>query len=148
MVRLGIGLYGVSANYRDKLVNVSTLKSSLIQVKNIKKGETVGYGRKWQVNNDMKLGIVPIGYADGINRRLGNGRGRFLIGGKPVPVVGNICMDVCMVDISNVNATPGDEVIIFGKENPIEDMAKILDTIPYEIFTGISERVKRVYFQE
>jgi len=157
MVRLGIGLYGVGFNSEEqsRLRNVSTLKSTISQIKNVKGGETIGYNRTGKVISDSIIAIVAIGYADGINRRLSNGTGKFFINGMAAPVIGNICMDLCMVDITEmiVNASKerikeGDEVIIFGKEYPISNLAKDLDTIPYEILTGISRRVKRVYFHE
>jgi alanine racemase len=157
MVRLGIGLYGVGFDDAEQtmLVNVSTLKSTISQIKMVKAGETVGYGRAGKVNEDSIIAIVPIGYADGLNRRLSNGKGKLFINGRPAPIIGNICMDLCMVDITGFYATDGttpvkegDEVIIFGKVNPIANLARDLGTIPYEILTGISRRVKRVYFHE
>ncbi len=148
MVRLGIGLYGISAVNQDNLATVSTLKSTVIQIKQVPKDETVGYSRKAKAEKNITIAIVPIGYADGLNRRLGNGKGKLFINGFLVPIVGNICMDMCMVDVSNYNIHEGDEVIVFGKELPVSDVANWLETIPYEIFTSISTRVKRVYFQE
>ncbi|MDY6801063.1 MAG: bifunctional UDP-N-acetylmuramoyl-tripeptide:D-alanyl-D-alanine ligase/alanine racemase [Bacteroidota bacterium] len=148
MVRLGIGLYGISATNQEKLATVSTLKSTVIQTKQVVKDETIGYSRKARAQNDMTIAIVPVGYADGLNRRLGNGRGKLFINGFFVPIVGNICMDMCMVDITGCNIYEGDEVIVFGKEQSVVDLANMLETIPYEIFTSVSTRVKRVYFQE
>src|SRR6056297_1777734 len=148
MVRLGIGLYGISATNQEQLATVSTLKSTVIQTKQVKKDETIGYSRKARALDDMTIAIVPVGYADGLNRKLGNGRGKLFINGFLVPTVGNICMDMCMVDISGCNVHEGDEVIIFGKEQSVIDLANMLETIPYEIFTSVSTRVKRVYFQE
>ncbi len=145
MVRIGIGLYGFSANNSTKLMNVSTLKTRILQIKKVKKGESVGYGRKWIAKKDSKIAIIPIGYADGMSRQLSNGVGVVLINGKKSFIIGNVCMDMCMIDISHIYAKEDDEVIIFGDENPASDIAKKLNTIPYEIISGISERVKRVY---
>ncbi len=150
MVRLGIGLYGVSNNKEEQkhLHNVSTLKSTISQIKGIKKGETVGYNRSWKAKKDMVIAIVPVGYADGLNRMLGNEKGRLFINKQQAHIVGDICMDMCMVDVTNIKAKEGDEVIVFGKEYPISKLAEDLKTIPYEVLTSISRRVKRVYFQE
>jgi len=148
MVRLGIGLYGISAENNELLATVSTLKSTVIQVKQVPKNETIGYSRKGKAFEDMVIAIVPVGYADGLNRLLSNGKGKLYINGFYVPIVGNICMDMCMADITGCNIHEGDEVIVFGKEISILDMAKELNTIPYEILTSVSSRVKRVYFQE
>jgi alanine racemase len=148
MVRLGIGLYGISYSAQDKLKNVSSLKSTISQVKKIPAGETIGYGRMGKLRGQGIIGIIPVGYADGLNRKLGNGRGRFLIKNKLVPTVGNICMDMCMADISETDAREGDEVIIFGDDYQVTELARQLETIPYEILTGISERVKRIYYHE
>jgi alanine racemase len=148
MVRLGIGLYGISSVAPEKLRNVSTLKSTVLQVKDVYPGDTVGYGRMGKIEKPSTIAIVPVGYADGINRHLSNGRGRFTINGRAVPVIGNICMDMTILDATGTDIREGDEVIIFGDENPVRDMAAELDTIPYEILTGISERVKRVYLYE
>jgi alanine racemase len=148
MVRLGIGLYGASSLNQDKLKNVSSLKSTISQIKKVPADETIGYGRMGRLNKEVTIGVVPVGYADGLNRRLGNGKGKFLIKNKFVPVVGNICMDMCMVDISDLEAKEGDEVVIFGDDYPVYEVAKQLDTIPYEILTGISGRVKRIYYHE
>jgi alanine racemase len=148
MVRLGIGLYGVSVTAQNKLMNVSTLKSTLLQVKPVNPGETVGYSRKGKPSEPSRIAIVPIGYADGLNRGLGNGKGYFLVRNKPVPIIGNICMDMTMIDITSTDAQEGDEVVIFGEGISITDVAAKLNTIPYEILTGVSERVKRVYIYE
>lgn len=148
MVRLGIGLYGVSSSVQDKLMPVSALKSRILQIKHVKEGETIGYNRKGIAHKDKVIGIIPIGYADGLNRGLSNGVGKFYINGKFAPVIGNICMDVCMIDITDNHVKEGDEVIIFGKEIPIVNLANALNTIPYEILSNISSRVKRVYYQE
>mgnify|MGYP000223350467 CR=1 FL=1 len=148
MVRLGIGLYGIGATDQNNLRNISTFKSTVTQVKEVKKGGTIGYGRTALAENDMKIAIIPVGYADGFNRALSNGVGRLYINGFYVPVVGSICMDMCMADITGCDIKQGDEVVVFGKEIPVQELAQKLGTIPYEIFTGISERVKRVYYQE
>jgi alanine racemase len=148
MVRLGIGLYGISSNNPGKLRNVSTLKSTILQIKSVIPGETVGYNRKGRPEKPSLIAVIPIGYADGLDRRLSNGKGAFLVNGHLAPVVGNICMDMTMVDITETGAKEGDEVVIFGEGNPITTLAEQLDAIPYEILTRVSERVKRVYYQE
>ena len=148
MVRLGIGLYGVSGNFREQLVEVSTFKTSISQVRELEQGTSIGYSRKGYLRAKSKIATIPVGYADGLPRSLGNGKGSFLVDGKQVPTVGNICMDMCMIDITGTEAKAGDEVIIFGKEHPVQIIATASETIPYEILTGISERVKRIYFQE
>ena len=149
MVRLGISLYGVASNQEDseRLENVSTMRSTITQLKKVKAGDRIGYGNMI-VDTDMEIGIIPVGYADGLNRKLGNGVGHLIIHGFKVPIVGNICMDMCMVDVTGVKAREGDQVIIFGDGKPIGELAKELGTIPYEVMTAISGRVKRVYFQE
>ncbi len=148
MVRVGIGLYGISANDSDKLRNVATLKSYISQIKTVPAGESVGYSRKWVVKSDARIGVVPVGYADGLDRRLSNGVGSLLVGGKMVPIIGNVCMDMCMIDLTGVDAAEGDEVIVFGDDYPVWEMAKSVGTIPYEVLTGIGRRVKRIYFYE
>jgi Alr-MurF fusion protein len=150
MVRVGIGLYGIGTNEyeQNRLQNVSTLKTLISQVKSLSKGETVGYGRSFAAPKEMRIATIPIGYADGLSRRLGNGKGKVFIGGKPAPIIGNVCMDMCMIDVSGISAKEGDEVIIFGEDYPITEFAKDLDTIPYEALTMVSRRVKRVYYHE
>lgn len=148
MVRLGIGLYGISSVNQEALQNVSTLKTTVSQIRTVPDGETIGYGRKGVAKGEMKIATLPIGYADGFNRRLSNGVGKVLINGKLASVIGSVCMDMCMVDITDMEAKEGDRVIVFGKDYPALEIAKALDTIPYEVFTSISQRVKRVYFQE
>src|SRR6056297_1425471 len=148
MVRLGIGLYGISALDHNLLSNISTFKSTITQVKQVNTNETIGYGRMGVAEIPKTIGIVPVGYADGLNRALSNGKGVLYVNGNYYPIIGNICMDMCMIDISGSDAKEGDEVIIFGEELPVTELAQKLGTIPYEIFTGISERVKRIYFQE
>lgn len=150
MVRLGIGLYGIGANETEQaqLQNVSTLKTSISQIKNIPAQETIGYSRKGVATRDMQIATVPIGYADGLSRKLSGGKGKMIVKGKPAPIVGNVCMDMCMIDITDIKANENDEVIIFGDSNPITEVAKDTGTIPYEILTNVSRRVKRVYYQE
>ncbi len=150
MVRLGIGLYGVEhlEEEKGKLQNVSSLKTIISQIKEVPKGETVGYNRSFKAPEKMRIAIVPVGYADGLRRNLSNGKGRLYIHGKAAPIIGKICMDMCMLDIRNISCKEGDQVIIFGENHPITELAKHAETIPYEILTGISKRVKRVYFQE
>jgi len=150
MVRLGISLYGIAVDKKMKntLLPVSTLKSSISQIKKIKANETVGYNRKYRANHDIDIAVIPVGYADGLNRRLGNGNGHLIINGKKAPIIGNICMDMCMIDVTDLNVEEGDSVIIFGEGQPIEALANKLGTIPYEILTSISRRVKRIYYQE
>jgi alanine racemase len=148
MVRLGIGLYGISPVNPKQLRNISTFKSTVAQVKVVARGGTIGYGRKGKADKEMKIAVVPVGYADGFSRALSNGVGRLYINGYYVPIVGDICMDMCMADITNCEVKEGDEVIIFGKQIPVTELSEKLETISYEIFTRISERVKRVYFQE
>ncbi len=150
MVRLGIGLYGIDSSDKidRKLMSVSTLKTTISQIKRVKKGDTVGYGRVGKVSKDKTIATVGIGYADGLSRKLSNKTGRMLVNGKLVPVIGNVCMDMTMLDITGVEAAEGDEVIVFGANPTVEEVAQAAETIPYEILTGISQRVKRVYFQE
>ena len=150
MVRLGIGMYGIGSNKMEQsqLQNVSTLKTSISQIKNIPANETIGYSRKGFAAHDMQIATVPIGYADGLSRRLSNGKGRMIVNGKPAPIIGNVCMDMCMVDITDIKANENDEVIVFGDTYSIIEVARNADTIPYEILTNVSRRVKRVYFQE
>lgn len=148
MVRLGIGLYGVSSIDQAKLQNVSTLKTHVIQVKYLESGETVGYNRKGVITKPSTIATIPIGYADGLDRKLSNGNGHFLLNGKLVPTIGNVSMDTCMLDATGVDVFEGDEVIIFGKKPTIFDLAKAIETIPYEVLTSISRRVKRIYYQE
>ena len=169
MVRLGIGLYGVGAGReeQEKLRNVSSLRSVITQIKKIKAGDTIGYNRKGRADEEKTIAIVPVGYADGLNRRLGNGVGKVFINGQPAPIIGNVCMDLIMVDITRSSGLgtrdsglgtrdgdppsvirEGDPVIIFSDEHPVGEIAAQLGTIPYEVLTGISRRVKRIYYHE
>ncbi len=151
MVRLGIGLYGVDSadSNKLKLQTVATLKSTIAQIKYLNKGESVSYNRKGIVEKDSVIATIRIGYADGYPRRLGNGVGKVWINNKLAPIIGTICMDMFMVDITDIKGVrEGDDVILFGKELPVQQIATWANTIPYEIMTGISQRVKRVYFEE
>lgn len=148
MVRLGIGHYGVSAINHNLLQEVCTLKTTILQMKTVPVTETVGYNRKGKLTRESIIGVIPIGYADGYDRKLGNGVGKVLVNGKLAPVVGNVCMDICMIDLTGIPAKEGDTVVLFGHGNSINELAKSLQTIPYEVLTGISRRVKRVYFKE
>lgn len=151
MVRLGIGLYGVdsSPDPVPDLREVSTLKTTISQIRKVKKGESVSYGRKGVVERDSVIATVRLGYADGYPRRLGLGVGKMLVNGEPAPVEGVVCMDMTMIDITDIpGVEEGDEVIVFGRELSIRQVAEWAETIPYEIMTGISQRVKRVYFEE
>lgn len=147
MVRLGIGLYGVSSFNQAQLQTVSKLKTHITQIKTIKKGESIGYGRKAIVDRDTTVAILPIGYADGYTRRLSH-KGRVWLNGHYAPLIGNICMDMCMIDITGIPASVNDEVELFGPHVPVQELAEITGTIPYEILTSISERVKRIYINE
>jgi alanine racemase len=148
MVRLGIGLYGVSACENEQIRSISRLKTSISQIRKISTGQTVGYGRKGEVMHDSEIAVLPIGYADGYDRRFSNGVGKVYLKGQIVPVIGNVCMDMCMIDVTGLNASVGDEVEMMGDHILASDMASAIGTIPYELFTGISQRVKRVYLQE
>jgi Alr-MurF fusion protein len=151
MVRLGIGLYGVEIDNNQllELIPVATLRSTIAQLKHLKKGETVSYNRKGVVNRDSIIATVRIGYADGYSRQFGNGTGRMLVTGKLAPVIGAVCMDMTMLDVTDIgDVSEGDEVILFGSQIPVQNVAKWINTIPYEIMTSVSQRVKRIYFHE
>lgn len=148
MVRLGIGLYGIDPFTNKVLHNISTLKTTILQIHDVPADETVGYSRKGTLQRDSRIAAIPIGYADGLNRHLGNGHGYCLVNGQKAPYVGNICMDVCMIDVTGIDCKEGDKVIIFGDALPVTTLAEWLDTIPYEILTSVSNRVKRVYYQD
>ncbi len=147
MVRLGIGLYGISPTFQNKLRHISTLKTTISQIKTVEANETVGYSRKGTISEKTEIAILPIGYADGFNRKFSNGVGKVFINGKFAPIIGNICMDLCMADLTGIDANEGDEVIIFGEQNPISKLAEQIGTIPYEILTSVAGRVKRVYIK-
>ena len=148
MVRLGLGLYGINPVNNAVLDNVTTLKTTILQIRHIAKGETVGYSRKGILDRDSKIAALPIGYADGLNRRLGNRNAYCLVNGQKAYYVGNICMDVCMIDITDIECSEGDSVEIFGPSLPVTVLSDILGTIPYEILSTISTRVKRIYYKE
>lgn len=148
MVRLGIGLYGIDPYTNRVLHNVSTLKTTILQIHNVSADETIGYSRKGVLHRDSRIATVPIGYADGLNRHLGNGNAYCLVNGQKAPYIGNICMDVCMIDVTGIDCKEGDKVVVFGDDLPVTVLSNALDTIPYEILTNVSNRVKRVYFQD
>ncbi|MBQ3576426.1 MAG: alanine racemase, partial [Coprobacter sp.] len=148
-VRLGIGLYGVAPHPSVKgLRSVSSLKTTILQIKELTSAETVGYGRRGILNKKSRIAAVPIGYADGLNRHLGNGSGAMWVNGKLAPIIGNVCMDVTMIDVTDIECAEGDIVEVFGENIKVEDIAEKLGTIPYEVLTSVSARVKRVYFKE
>jgi alanine racemase len=150
MVRLGIGLYGISNDPEEQpnLENVGTLKSIISQIRTIDVGESVGYGRRFIATKTTKVATIPIGYADGISRHWGNGVGFVTINDQKAPIIGSICMDMLMVDVSEISCIEGDSVVIFGESPTVIYLAEKLQTIPYEILTGISQRVKRVFYRE
>ena len=147
MVRLGLGLYGVDPYTNQMLHNVSTLKTTILQIRDVPQEDSVGYSRKGRLNRNSRIAAIPIGYADGLNRRLGNGNAYCMVNGKKAPYVGNICMDVCMIDVTDIDCKEGDKVIVFGDELPVTVLSDVLGTIPYEILTSVSNRVKRIYYQ-
>lgn len=149
MVRLGIGLYGISPIKEDATLHpISTLKSIILQIHDVPADETVGYSRKGTLTRDSRIAALPIGYADGLNRKLGNGKGYCIVNGKKAPYVGNICMDVCMIDVTDIECNEGDSVEIFGPNLPVTTIAEWLETIPYEVLTSVSERIKRIYYSD
>lgn len=148
MCRLGLGLYGVNSRNNEIINNVSTLKSTILQLRHVPADETVGYSRKGVLTRDSVIAAIPIGYADGLNRHLGNRHGYCLVNGQKAEYVGNICMDVALVDVTDIDCQEGDTVEIFGDNLPVTVLSDVLDTIPYEVLTGISHRVKRIYFQD
>lgn len=150
MVRLGIGLYGISNDKKEQkyLENVGTLKSIISQIRTIKKGESVGYGRRFIAEKTTKIATIPIGYADGIFRHWGNGLGFVTINNQKATIVGSVCMDMLMVDVTDIACNEGDRTTIFGESPTVVEMAEKLKTIPYEILTSISQRVKRVFYRE
>ena len=148
MVRLGLGLYGVDPYTNQMLHNVSTLKTTILQIRDVPQEDSVGYSRKGRLNRDSRIAAIPIGYADGLNRRLGNGNAYCLVNGLKAPYVGNICMDVCMIDVTDIDCREGDKVVIFGDALPVTVLSDVLGTIPYEILTSVSNRVKRIYYQD
>ena len=149
MVRLGIGLYGISPIKEDATLHpISTLKTIILQIHDVPADETVGYSRRGMLKRDSRIAALPIGYADGLNRKLGNGKGYCIINGQKAPYVGNICMDVCMIDVTGIECNEGDTVEIFGPDLPVTQLAEWLETIPYEILTSVSNRIKRVYYSD
>jgi alanine racemase len=149
MVRLGIGLYGVDpTSEKHPMKPVATLKTVISQVREVRQNESIGYGRKGVATEDMKVATLAIGYADGFSRAFSRGVGEVLVNGKRAKVVGNVCMDMTMIDVTKIDAKEGDEVIIFGEMLPIQQVASSIHTIPYEILTNTSERVKRVFVAE
>ena len=148
MCRLGLGLYGIGYEHNEELIPVASLSTRIVQIKNLAKGESVGYGRAARLERDTITATIPVGYADGLDRHLGNGRWSVRVNGVSAPIIGRVCMDSAMIDITNIPGVEvGDKVTIFGAErgNTLEDMAQVLDTITYEIMTSISQRVKRIY---
>ena len=144
MVRLGIGIYGISALPGKKLAPVASLKCKILQIKKLGPGETVGYGRWGQAKEGTVIATIPVGYADGIDRHLGRGAAFFSVNGHRVPTIGNICMDMCMIDVTGVPAAPGDTVTIFGEDPTVSELAGILGTIPYEILVSVPRRIHRL----
>lgn len=150
MVRLGIGIYGISPleGYRQSLANVATLKTVISQVKKIKSGDSIGYGRKDRAKTELTIATIAIGYADGYSRNFSGGVGKVMVNGKLASVVGNVCMDMTMIDVTDIEAKEGDEVIIFGEKLPLTTIANSINTIPYEILASIGQRVRRVFIAE
>ena len=147
MVRLGLGLYGIDPIDNRVLHNVATLRTTILQIRDVPAGDSIGYSRKTVLDRPSRIAAIPIGYADGLNRHLGNRRGYCLVNGQKADYVGNICMDVCMIDVTDIPCREGDSVEIFGDALPVTVLSDLLGTIPYEVLTSVSNRVKRVYFQ-
>ena len=145
MVRLGLGIYGISSNH--SLNNVATLETSISHIRNVSKNENIGYGIN-PAKKDLKIAIIPIGYADGFARTLGKGKGKVMINGVLAPTIGNICMDMSMIDVSAVSSKIGDKVEVFGENRKIEELANEMSSIPYEVLSSISERVVRIYTED
>ena len=148
MVRLGLGLYGINPRNNEVIHNVCTLKTTILQIRDVPAGDSIGYSRKTFVDRPSRVAAIPIGYADGLNRKLGNRHCYCLVNGKKAPYLGNICMDVCMIDVTGIDCKEGDKAVIFGDDLPVTVLSNVLETIPYEVLTGISTRVQRVYIQE
>lgn len=148
MCRLGLGLYGIDPRNNQTIHTISTLKTTILQLRHVPAGDSIGYSRRTILDKDSLIAAIPIGYADGLNRRLGNRKGYCLVNGKRAQYVGNICMDVCMIDVTGIDCKEGDMVEIFGPEQPVTVLSDWLETIPYEVMTGISNRVRRVYYQD
>lgn len=147
MVRLGLGLYGIDPIDNRCLSNVTSLRTTILQIRQVPAGDSVGYSRRTICERPSRIAAIPIGYADGLNRHLGNRKGYCLVNGQKAPYMGNICMDVCMIDVTDIACKEGDTVEIFGDELPVTVLSDLLNTIPYEVLTSVSNRVKRVYFQ-
>lgn len=148
MVRLGIGLYGVSASGMKGLRGISTLKTTILQIQEVPAGDSVGYGRRTFVDRDSRVAVIPVGYADGFDRHLSNRLGSVIVNGVRCPILGNICMDACMIDVTDADAHEGDTVLVFGEGREVSDLSEELGTIPYEVLTSVSPRVVRVYYRE
>ncbi len=148
MVRLGLGLYGIDPFTNKTINNVATLRTTILQIHNVGKQDTVGYSRKGHLDRDSRIAAIPIGYADGLDRHLGCGKGFCIVNGKEARYVGNICMDVAMIDVTDIDCKDGDSVEIFGDNLPVTILSDQLQTIPYEILTSVSDRVKRVYYKD
>lgn len=148
MCRLGLGLYGINPRTNSIINNVATLRTTILQLREVKAGQTVGYSRRGTIERDSVVAAIPIGYADGLNRHLGNRNCYCLVNGRPATYVGNICMDVAMIDVTGIPCKEGDSVEIFGDNLPVTVLSDVLGTIPYEVLTTISNRVKRMYFQD
>ncbi|MBR5697591.1 MAG: bifunctional UDP-N-acetylmuramoyl-tripeptide:D-alanyl-D-alanine ligase/alanine racemase [Prevotella sp.] len=148
MCRLGLGLYGINPRNNQPLSTVSALKTTILQLRHVPAGDSVGYSRRTVLERDSLIGAIPIGYADGLNRMLGNRRGYCLVGGQRAEYVGNICMDVAMIDVTGIDCHEGDTVEIFGPNLPVTTLSDIIGTIPYEVLTAVSNRVKRIYYQD
>ena len=151
MARLGIGLYGANTlppEMEKPLAVVSTLRTLIIAIREYEPGETIGYGRHGKIERPSRIATIPIGYADGMNRHFGRGNVSVLVNGEWAPTIGNICMDACMIDVTGIDCEIGDSVEIFGRNAPLQRLADTLDTIPYEVLTSVSPRVKRVYYRE
>lgn len=150
MVRIGIGLYGVANDEFEMrlLQNVTTLKTNIMQIKSVPQGSSIGYGRRYITKKTQRIATIPIGYADGISRAWGNEKGHVLIAGRKAPIVGSICMDMLMVDVTDIECEEGDTAIIFGKDLPVTLIAETINTIPYEILTNVAQRVKRIFYEE
>ena len=145
------GLYGYGYCHNEELQPVAALKTRIVQLHHHKAGQSIGYGRAGRLERDSVIATIPIGYADGLDRHLGEGRWSMLVAGNTAPTVGRICMDSCMIDVTDIEGVQeGDQVVIFSAQrgNTTEDMAKVLGTIPYEILTSVSSRVKRIYVRE
>ncbi|MBQ7157399.1 MAG: bifunctional UDP-N-acetylmuramoyl-tripeptide:D-alanyl-D-alanine ligase/alanine racemase [Bacteroidaceae bacterium] len=148
MCRLGLGLYGINSRNNKVINNVATLKTTILQIRDVPAGDSIGYSRKTILQRDSRIAAIPVGYADGLDRHLGNRHCYCLVNGKKAEYVGNICMDVCMIDVTDIDCKVGDTAIIFGDELPVTELSDVIGTIPYEVLTGVSNRVQRVYIEE